>query len=69
MPSLSDLEAIFEPRSIAVVGASANPDTPGYDYVRTLQEFGFKGAIYPVNPKGGEILGLEGVSVVAGCAG
>jgi acyl-CoA synthetase (NDP forming) len=54
----NDIEAIFEPRSIAVAGASANPDTPGYDYVRSLQEFGYAGAIYPINPKGGEILGL-----------
>lgn len=41
-----------------MVGASANPDTPGYDYVASMQEFGFAGAVYPVNPKGGEILGL-----------
>jgi len=54
----NEIEAIFCPRSIAVAGASANPDTPGYDYVRSLQEFGYTGAIYPVNPKGGEILGL-----------
>jgi acyl-CoA synthetase (NDP forming) len=54
----ADIEAIFHPKSIAIVGASANPDTPGYDYVRSLQEFGYKGRIYPVNPKGGEILGL-----------
>ncbi|MEX0682784.1 MAG: CoA-binding protein [Dehalococcoidia bacterium] len=52
------IDAIFRPRSVAVVGASANPDTPGYDYVKSMQEFGFKGDIYPVNPKGGEILGL-----------
>src|SRR5207244_8815625 len=36
----ADIEAIFHPHSIAVVGASASPDTPGYDYVRSLQEFG-----------------------------
>jgi acyl-CoA synthetase (NDP forming) len=54
----AEIEAIFHPQSIAVVGASANPDTPGYDYVRSLQEFGYRGRIYPVNPKGGEILGL-----------
>lgn len=48
----------MRPASVAVVGASANPDTPGYDYVASMQEFGFTGAIYPVNPKGGEILGL-----------
>jgi acyl-CoA synthetase (NDP forming) len=52
------IDAIFKPRSVAVVGASANPDTPGYDYVKSMQEFGFKGDIYPVNPRGGEILGL-----------
>ncbi len=58
-PTLADLDAIFQPRSVAVVGASANPDTPGHDYVASMQEFGFAGAIYPVNPKGGEILGLR----------
>src|SRR5947208_11891805 len=57
-PVALEIDAIFHPGSIAVVGASANPDTPGYDYVRSLQEFGYQGRIYPVNPKGGEILGL-----------
>jgi len=52
------IDAIFRPRSVAVVGASANPDSPGYDYVKSLQDFGFRGDIYPVNPRGGEILGL-----------
>lgn len=56
--TFDQIDAIFHPRSIAVVGASANPDTPGYDYVRSMQEFGYKGRIYPINPKGGEILGL-----------
>jgi acyl-CoA synthetase (NDP forming) len=52
------LEAAFNPRSIAVVGASANPDTPGYDYLASILDMGFSGRLYPVNPKGGEILGL-----------
>ena len=52
------IEAIFHPRSIAVVGASANPNTPGYDYVSSLQKFGFSGDLYPVNPRAEEILGL-----------
>jgi acyl-CoA synthetase (NDP forming) len=56
--AFAEIDAIFHPRSVAVVGASANPDTPGHDYVKSLQEFGFRGAIYPVNPKGGEIAGL-----------
>lgn len=55
----SSLDPVFHPRSIAVVGASSNPDSPGYDYVNSLLEFGYKGKVYPVNPKGGEILGLK----------
>ena len=54
----AEIEAIFHPRSIAVVGASANPNTPGYDYVSSLQSFGYSGDVYPVNPRAGEILGL-----------
>jgi len=54
----AEIEAIFHPRSIAVVGASANPDTPGYDYISSLQKFGYSGRIYPVNPRAEEILGL-----------
>src|SRR3989337_1608142 len=54
----TEIEALFHPRAIAVVGASANPDTPGYDYVHSLQTFGYSGEIYPVNPRAEEILGL-----------
>ncbi len=54
----AQIDAIFHPRSIAVVGASANPDTPGYDYVQSLQQFGYQGRIYPINPKADEVLGL-----------
>ncbi len=52
------IDAIFHPRSIAVVGASANAETAGFDYLQALRGAGFKGQVYPVNPKGGEILGL-----------
>jgi len=52
------IDAIFRPRSIAVVGASANAETAGFDYLQALRGAGFKGQVYPVNPKGGEILGL-----------
>jgi acyl-CoA synthetase (NDP forming) len=54
----AEIEAIFHPRSIAVVGASTNENTPGYDYVNSLLEFGYAGDVYPVNPKAEEILGL-----------
>jgi acyl-CoA synthetase (NDP forming) len=42
-----------------VVGASANERSQGYEYVQGLVEIGFPGAIYPVNPKLDELLGLK----------
>ena len=53
-----DLDALLHPRSVAVVGASANPDSPGHDYLRSLIDFGFAGPVYPVHPREREILGL-----------
>ena len=54
-----DLEALFQPRSIAVVGASANEQSRGYQFVKALVEFGFPGPVYPVNPRLDELLGLK----------
>jgi acyl-CoA synthetase (NDP forming) len=56
--NVAELEAIFRPRAIAVIGASANPESLGHDYVRCLLEYGYEGAIYPVNPDLSEVLGL-----------
>jgi acetate---CoA ligase (ADP-forming) len=44
------LDAILRPRSIAVVGASRNPNTIGYRILENLVRHGFAGAVYPVNP-------------------
>jgi acetyl coenzyme A synthetase (ADP forming)-like protein len=46
----STLKTIFEPRSIAVVGASRRPDTIGYVILDSLLREGYAGAVYPVNP-------------------
>jgi len=43
---------------VAVIGATANPMKFGNIYLRALLEFGFPGKIYPVNPKGGHLLGI-----------
>jgi acetyltransferase len=51
------LEEILHPRSIAVVGASGSGRGSGF--VTPLQEFGYRGDIYPVNPKYTELLGLK----------
>lgn len=53
------LSALFTPKSIAFIGASANPDKLGNRHVRNIQEFGFRGPIYPVHPRESEILGLN----------
>ena len=44
------LDAIFRPRSIAVVGASRRPNTIGWQILDNLLRHGFAGAAYPVNP-------------------
>jgi len=53
------LDALFSPCGVAVVGASNRELTIGYRIIENLLEFGYKGPIYPVNPKGGEIRGLK----------
>src|SRR5215468_8528978 len=50
------LEALFQPRSIAVIGASAKP-TVGRRIVGSLDRIGFTGKIYPVNPSYSAVLG------------
>ena len=52
-------ESVFAPASVAVVGASSNPDSPGHDYVRSLIDFGFRGGIYPINPRAAKIAGVR----------
>jgi len=56
---VTELKSFFYPRSIAVVGVSKNPAGVGTCMVRALQRFGFKGDIYPVNPKMTELMGLK----------
>ncbi len=53
------LDSIMKPHAVAVVGASARPHTIGNDLLKRMLEYGFKGRIYPVNPKGGVIEGLQ----------
>ena len=52
-------ESLINPKSIAVIGASGNPKKIGYVVLKNLAAHGFKGEVYPVNPKGGEILGYR----------
>jgi acetyltransferase len=51
------LARLFDPRGVAVLGASQAPGKYGTILLQTLIEEGFAGGIHPVNPKGGELLG------------
>ncbi len=59
MDLIQQLNHIFHPESIAIVGASANPDKLGYMCVSNLVKAGFGGRIYPINPTLSEVLGLR----------
>jgi len=54
-----DIKYLFEPRGVAVVGASGDEKKIGYKVVRNIQVSGYEGKMYPVNPNGGEILGYK----------
>ena len=51
-----DLSRMFRPRSIAVIGASSNPQKLGYKLVENILDGGYTGDLYPVNVKGGKII-------------
>ena len=59
------IHALFNPESVAVIGASSKPGKIGHSILQNLLEAGFKGPVYPVNPKASSILGLEVVSNVS----
>jgi len=55
----SQLDAILRPKSVAVIGASTSPDKLGHEILRNIVEGGFRGAVYPINPKADSILELS----------
>jgi acetyltransferase len=53
------LDKFFKPKAIAIVGASNKENSIGRTLIENLQEDGFPGSIYPINPKNEEILGIH----------
>lgn len=53
------LEHFFNPRSIAIVGASRTPGKVGHDILKNITHYGYEGSVYPINPGATEILGLK----------
>jgi acetate---CoA ligase (ADP-forming) len=63
------LDALFKPRSVAVIGASAREHSVGHSVVANLQAFGYVGAHYPVHPTATEIRGLKAYPSLAAIPG
>lgn len=59
--SKEDLEFLFYPKTVAIAGVSegSNKFNAGQKFLQSLTKFGFKGKIYPVNPGGGEVMGMR----------
>lgn len=59
------INALLNPSSIAIVGASATPGKIGYSVIKNLLDSKYIGKIYPVNPKDDVILGLQNYKSVS----
>jgi acetyl coenzyme A synthetase (ADP forming)-like protein len=57
--SRESLEALFAPKSVAVIGASTKPDSLGRAVFKNILFHGYTGVVYPVNPKAKSILGVK----------
>lgn len=59
MICMENLDSMFKPKSIAIVGASRDPHSIGFSVVKNLIDSKYGGKIFPVNPKADEILDLK----------
>ena len=55
----ANLKYFFEPESVAIVGASSNPRKLSFGVLKNISQYGYKGSIFPINPKSDEILGFQ----------
>jgi acetyltransferase len=53
------MQQFFEPRSVAIIGASTKPGKVGHDILRNMLTSGFGGEVHPINPHAKEILGRK----------
>lgn len=58
------LDGLLRPKAIAVIGASNSPGKIGHTVVKNLIDSRYEGSIYPINPKGGTIQGLQAYTSV-----
>lgn len=56
---MRDLKSIFNPKGVAIIGASRDPSKIGHVILKNFADGGFQGGVYPVNPTADEVLGLK----------
>jgi len=56
---MNDLQDLFNPKSVAVIGASNKAGKIGYSIMENIRQSGYSGSVYPVNPREKEILGYR----------
>lgn len=56
---ITPLDPVFRPRSVAVIGASTDPNALGRQLLENILNYQFRGRVYPVNPKVRELAGLR----------
>ncbi|NYT47818.1 CoA-binding protein [Parapusillimonas granuli] len=59
------IESILNPRSVAVIGASNDTNKWGGSVLALLRKFGFKGELFPINPKADMVQGLKAYGSVS----
>lgn len=57
--SADEIRRFFEPESVAVVGASRDPEKFGSVVIQNLQNLGYPGKVWAINPRADEILGVK----------
>src|SRR3954469_1233720 len=65
----AQLDALFRPRVVAIVGASTDPNKIGGRPVHFLKRAGFAGGIYPVNPTARDVQGFRAYAELAAVPG
>jgi acyl-CoA synthetase (NDP forming) len=64
---LQNLKSLFNPKTVAVIGASENPDKLGSHVMQSLMSGHFGGTVVPVNPGSESIRGLKAVPSILDC--
>ncbi len=61
------LDSLFNPKSVAIIGASTKDLSIGNRVIKNLVDFDFKGPVYPINPKADEVRGIKAYKSIMDC--